>query len=144
MQYVPPRAGSAVFRGAGHLPAGGRRPPRASAGGRPRRDAAAGSPRGPWVRWAVSRTTEEPTIDKPTIAGRIREFLETEFAGQGSELTDTTNLLEDFFVDSFGIIDTVMFLENTFGVQISRADINGENFRDVASLTEFVHARLSR
>jgi len=82
-------------------------------------------------------------IDRQTIAGRIKEFLESEFAGQGSELTETTNLLEDFFLDSFGIIDTVMFLEKSFAIELSRADINGENFKDIASLSGFVAGRMS-
>lgn len=81
--------------------------------------------------------------DRPAIADRIREFLSSEYAGQGIELTDTTHLLDEYFVDSFGIIDTVMFLENTFGIRIAQADINGENFKDVASLSAFVHGRLS-
>jgi len=82
-------------------------------------------------------------MDKPAIAGQIKQFLETEFQGMGTELTDTTNLLEDFFVDSFGVINTVMFLESEFGIEIDRADINGENFESIATLTEFVAQRLA-
>ena len=61
-----------------------------------------------------------------------------EFPHPGVELTETTHLLEDFFLDSFGIIDTVMFLESTFGIEISRADINGENFRSIDALAGMV------
>jgi acyl carrier protein len=82
-------------------------------------------------------------IDRASIAERIREFLDSEFAGQGGELTETTHLLDDFFVDSFGIIETVMFLESKFGIEITRADINGENFQDIASLSRFVSTRQS-
>ena len=82
-------------------------------------------------------------IDRPTIAKRIREFLQNEYAGQGNTLTDTTHLLDDFFVDSFGVIETVMFLEKTFGIRLARVDINGDNFKNVESLSEFVSQRLS-
>jgi len=81
--------------------------------------------------------------DRTVIADRIRTFLSEEYAAQGIELTDTTNLLDEYFVDSFGIIDTVMFLENAFGIRIEQNDINGENFRDVTSLSAFVHGRLT-
>lgn len=83
-------------------------------------------------------------LDRSAIADRIRTFLSTEYAAQGIELTDTTHLLDEYFVDSFGIIDTVMFLETAFGIRIEQRDINGDNFKDVASLSAFVHGRLIR
>ena len=45
-------------------------------------------------------------------------------------------------MDSFGIIDTVLFLETTFGIEVARADINGVNFENIAKLSEFVAARM--
>jgi len=88
-------------------------------------------------------TTREESMDKLAIASQIKEFLETEFAGQGTELTETTNLIEDFFLDSFGIINTVMFLESAFSIEIDRADINASNFECIATLTEFVAQRVA-
>ena len=44
-------------------------------------------------------------------------------------------------MDSFGIIETVMFLESTFDVRITRADVNGANFKNIATLAAFVVAR---
>jgi len=82
-------------------------------------------------------------MDKQKIASQIKEFLETEFAGQGGELTETTNLLEDYFLDSFGVINTVMFLESAFKIEIDRADIHGSNFESIATLTEFVAQRIA-
>ncbi len=52
-------------------------------------------------------------------------------------------MLENWFVDSFGIIETVMFLESSFGIKVSRADINGSNFENIASLSDFVVGQLS-
>jgi acyl carrier protein len=71
----------------------------------------------------------------------LKSFLEREFPSQERELTERTNLLEEWFVDSFGLIETVMFLETEFGLSVSRADINGENFKDIESLTRFVEQR---
>lgn len=45
-------------------------------------------------------------------------------------------------MDSFGIIEIVMFLEKSFGLKIARADINGPNFGSVEALSEFVTNRL--
>jgi acyl carrier protein len=81
-------------------------------------------------------------LDQQTIADRIRKFLTEAYAAPGVELSDTTHLLDDFFIDSFGIIDAVMFLEDSFGIQVEQSDINGENFKNIASLSEYVHSRL--
>ena len=82
-------------------------------------------------------------IDRQEIATRIKTFLETELPAPDSKLTDGTDLLDEWFVDSFALIETVMFLETSFGIKIERADINGENFQNVAALTDFVVARLA-
>lgn len=77
------------------------------------------------------------------IADKLRLFLETEFPNQGVTLAGDTRLLEDWFVDSMGIIETVMFIEREFGTEIARADINGENFKDVNSLVRLISMRLA-
>ncbi len=80
-------------------------------------------------------------MDKGEIAEQIRTFLETEFPNPGVRLTDTTLLLEEWFVDSMAIVETVLFLEKRFGVRIGRRDINGVHFRTVATLAELVSER---
>jgi acyl carrier protein len=78
-------------------------------------------------------------MHKEEIVHQIREFIASEFPMPGQELTSHTDLLEEWFVDSLGIVETVMFLERQFGVQLQRADINGVNFRNVEALSELVH-----
>ncbi len=80
-------------------------------------------------------------LDANEVAGRLHTFLTSEFPGQGNELTEETNLLDEWFLDSLGIIDVVMFLEEQFGIAIERHDINGDNFHSIASLTRFVLSR---
>ena len=81
-------------------------------------------------------------MTKSEIAGRLKSFLETELYNQGVPLTETTDLLEEWFVDSIGIIETVLFIETQFGISVQRADINGVNFKSIAALSEFVEQRL--
>ena len=82
-------------------------------------------------------------MDKAEIAAQLKAFLEAEFPHQGEELTFTTNLLDEWFVDSLGITETVVFLEAKFGIDLSRADINGTNFKNIDALSEFVFQRLN-
>ena len=83
-------------------------------------------------------------MNNSEIATRLLRYLQEEFPNQGVVLSETTNLLDEWFIDSLGIIETVLFLEKTFGVDIRRADINGDNFRDVAALSGFVATRLNQ
>ncbi len=82
-------------------------------------------------------------MDRQTIVARLREFLETEFPNQGVELNEDTDLLREWFVDSLGIIETVLFIEKAFAVNVSRADINGANFKSIATLSAYIAARLA-
>ena len=81
-------------------------------------------------------------MNKSDIIESLQTFLLTEFPNQGVDLTESTNLLGEWFVDSLGIIETVLFLERNFGIDIKRADINGDNFLNLATLSEFVAGRL--
>ena len=80
-------------------------------------------------------------MTKQEIADKLKEFFHQEFPNPGKELTDTTNLLTDWLVDSFGVVSTAMFLEREFGVNVEPADINAEVFESIATLTDYVAAR---
>lgn len=77
-------------------------------------------------------------MEKSEITARLRTFLETEFTNDGVELTDSTDLLGEYFIDSLGIVSTVLFLENSFQIEVRRKDINGNNFKSIETLSEFV------
>ena len=81
-------------------------------------------------------------MNKTEVVDDLKSFLLQEFPNQGIDLTETTDLLGEWFVDSLGIIETVLYLEKTFGVDVRRADINGDNFQNLATLSDFVVSRL--
>jgi len=83
-------------------------------------------------------------MQREEIASRLMNFLQEEFPNQEQALTESTDLLEEWFVDSVGIIETALFLERTFDLDIRRADINGTNFRNVTALADFVDSRLQQ
>lgn len=83
-------------------------------------------------------------METSEIASRIKSFLENKFPYQDVTLTDTTNLLEEWFVDSLGIVETVHFIETSFDIDLTRADINGVNFRDISTLSSLVAGRITK
>lgn len=83
-------------------------------------------------------------MNRTEIVDSLKTFLHQEFPNQGIDLTEHTDLLGEWFVDSLGIIETVLYLEKTFGVDIKRADINGDNFLNLETLSNFVANRLDQ
>ena len=82
-------------------------------------------------------------MDKQEIARQVREYIGREMPKSDVELTDTTNLLEEWFVDSMQVVQIVMFIESPFGVDVYRADINGQNFRNIETISQLVAGRLA-
>lgn len=77
------------------------------------------------------------------IVSELTKFLSEEFPNPAVELTVDTHLLDDWFIDSLGLIHTVLFLEETFDIEIARADINGDNFKNIRALADLVNKRLA-
>lgn len=54
------------------------------------------------------------------------------------EVTDTDLLMEQNILDSVGAVDLAVALEGAFGIQVPFVDINGQNFKEVNTLVEYV------
>jgi acyl carrier protein len=76
------------------------------------------------------------------ITDAIRNFIETESPDHGAApLSEDSDLVNEWFVDSMTIVSLVAFLEERFGVEVRRADINGKTFKNLRTLTDYVIAR---
>jgi len=75
------------------------------------------------------------------IKSQLQDFFEQEFPNPERALEHDTNLLDEWFVDSFGIVNTTLFLEEKFGIEVSRADINAKNFRSIETLSQYVQLK---
>lgn len=81
-------------------------------------------------------------LTEAQIAAQLHAYYCRSYPHLGRALEHDTDLLNDWFVDSFGVIQTVQFLEDTFGVAVDRADIHADNFHSVRSLAAFVRRKL--
>ena len=75
------------------------------------------------------------------IAGQIAAFCEQAFPHPDRRVERDTDLLNEWFVDSFGVIQTVQFLEDTFGIALARAEINASNFHSIRALAALVRQK---
>lgn len=77
-------------------------------------------------------------MDVEEIKKKISVFLLEKIPNQGLELKDDTDLLNEWFLDSLGIINTIMFLEGQFSINVARSEINGDNFTNLNTLSEYI------
>ncbi len=73
---------------------------------------------------------------------RIRVFIETKFKPKagGRPFDDDTPLFSSGIVDSFGVLELIAFLDDTFGVNIDPARHELAEFDTVAKITALVTA----
>jgi acyl carrier protein len=73
----------------------------------------------------------------------LQRFIEQRFPLAGAKkLSDDTPLLDSGMVDSLGILDLVVFIEEKFGIVAEDHELVPENFGTIAALTRFVKDRL--
>lgn len=65
------------------------------------------------------------------------------FSDNGFEYEDNDSFLEHGIVDSTGVLELVLFVEETFGMSVQDSEITRENFDSVNKLTTFVQRKLA-
>jgi acyl carrier protein len=65
------------------------------------------------------------------------------FSDNGYKLADEASFLEEGIVDSTGILELVMFVEETFGITVQDEEIVPQNFDSVSQLAAYVRRKLA-
>lgn len=78
-----------------------------------------------------------------TVKDQIKQYLAENFmfSDDGYQLSDSASFLEEGVVDSTGVLELVMFVEETFDVTVEDEEIVPENFDSVAQLAEYIHRK---
>jgi len=77
------------------------------------------------------------------ISAQIRQYIVDNFLVPDEDVTDEDSFLEQGIVDSTGVLELVMFVEETFGFAVPDEDIVPENFDSVSKLTAYVKQKMS-
>ncbi|HLJ81980.1 MAG TPA: acyl carrier protein [Ktedonobacterales bacterium] len=90
--------------------------------------------------------TQTNTVDEALIREQIRDFLQQNFLYDGdvARIGDDESLLELGIVDSTGVLELVLFAEETYGFTVEADDLLPENFDSISSLSGYVVRRLSQ
>lgn len=71
----------------------------------------------------------------PTDLSALRSFIIKKFAKRGTTaIDDSTSLVKGGWIDSFGMVDVVAFVEQEYNITIPDAEVNGDNFENLATI----------
>jgi len=81
-------------------------------------------------------------IDMASDLERVRQFVTSNFyIADGTELDDTTPLIEAGILDSTGVLELVTFIEDAFGIAVGDEELVPANFGSIHSLCAFIARR---
>ena len=74
---------------------------------------------------------------------KVREFVVENFLfGDGESLKDDTSFMEAGIIDSTGVLELIMFLEETYGVKIEDSELVPENFDNLQNVAHYLEKKL--
>lgn len=79
-------------------------------------------------------------MDRAEILVQLRSSLSEVLNRDVPELQEDARLFDDLDLDSTSVIELLMSLEDSVGLQIDPEDLGPEVFRTVASLTDYIAA----
>jgi len=72
------------------------------------------------------------------VQDKLLDFVSVHFRMQRNAIDPEASLVDQGVIDSFGFVEIVAFLEETFNITIADEQINGENFGSVRRIVDLV------
>ena len=83
-----------------------------------------------------------PDKDPKTIAAQLCEFARTNFVSDGADF-DENSSLSHAGIDSFALVELLLFCERKIGVRVPDSHLTGNNLTSMATLAKCI-AELAR
>ena len=80
---------------------------------------------------------------KPEIQEKLMEFITRNFMVDREEIDISKSLIDEGIIDSFGLVELGIFMENEFGTTVSEDDMIRPNFGSVLKMVDFIHRQVS-
>lgn len=82
----------------------------------------------------------EDRVGIEIVRDQVHEFIVMNFLYDGADdsLDDDQPLLEQGVIDATGILEIALFVEDTYGIQVTQSDLVPENFDTVRNIAAFV------
>jgi acyl carrier protein len=78
-------------------------------------------------------------IERAAVRAKIAEFLESTFLFSfGDGVSETDNLFEKGYMDSYGLIELVTFIESTFGIHVEDEMLASRELTSLGGIAAYV------
>jgi acyl carrier protein len=74
----------------------------------------------------------------------VRDFITENFFVEDGDLDGTTSLIGSSIIDSTGVLEIMVFLEETFGIEVPDEDAVPENLDTVDNIVAYVGRSVER
>lgn len=82
--------------------------------------------------------------DKKSYIETVRHFIVEKFLfGENEQFKEDSSFLEDGIIDSTGILELVMFLEETYGIKIEDEELIPQNMDSLQNIAHFLNVKLN-
>jgi len=79
---------------------------------------------------------------KMSIESKIRAYIGENFLfGEAAEIGLSDSFLDKGIIDSTGILEIVMFLEEQFGIKVADSEMLPENLDSIANIVRFITSK---
>lgn len=80
------------------------------------------------------------------VKAQIRHYVVENllFGSSGVDLHDSTSFLKQGIVDSTGVVELVLFVEEAFGIEVDDDDIVPDNFDSIGNLAAYIAQQRSK
>jgi acyl carrier protein len=87
----------------------------------------------------------DPEVQLTDIESRIRDYVADNllFSGNGFMYADDASFLNEGIVDSVGVLELILFVQEAFSVNVDDAEVTPDNFDSVANLAAYIRRKLA-
>jgi acyl carrier protein len=84
-------------------------------------------------------------LDVGAVRAQTHDFILKQFLWDGSDtdIDDDASLLETGVVDATGVLELVLYVEDTYGIHVADGDLIPENFDSVNNIARYVMLQLA-
>ncbi len=76
------------------------------------------------------------------IKEQIKQFFEDNFMAEFDDsFTEKSSLLENGIIDSTGVLELVLFLEENFGIKVEDDELIPENLDSLSNIENFIKSK---
>lgn len=78
----------------------------------------------------------------PTTRDQINAFVVSNFLFDSGDVKDDASLMGEGIIDSTGVLELVMFVEEAFGFTVADEEVLPQNFDSIAALAAYVEHKV--